>query len=54
MNYLAKNGYVCIIHDHRGHGASIRQKGDHGYFYTEDISAIVDDLHEVSKLAKNE
>lgn len=54
MNYLAKNGYVCIIHDHRGHGASIRQKGVHGYFYTEDISAIVDDLHEVSKLAKNE
>lgn len=54
MEFLAQNGYACIIHDHRGHGASVKAKGDHGYFYTEDISAIVDDMHEVTKLAKNE
>ena len=24
MEYLAGNGYVCVIHDHRGHGASVK------------------------------
>ena len=24
MEYLAKNGYACIINDHRGHGRSIK------------------------------
>ena len=22
MKYLSENGYICVIHDHRGHGAS--------------------------------
>ena len=26
MTYLAENGYACIIHDHRGHGKSVRKK----------------------------
>lgn len=32
MDYLAEHGYVVIIHDHRGHGASVATKDDYGYF----------------------
>lgn len=49
MEYLCQNGYICVIHDHRGHGCSVKSEKDYGYFYTEDISAIVEDLHEVSQ-----
>ena len=31
MEYMAAEGYLTVIHDHRGHGASIRQKEDLGY-----------------------
>lgn len=33
MEFLAQNGYVSMIHDHRGHGKSVIQKDDLGYFY---------------------
>lgn len=49
MNYLANNGYICVIHDHRGHGASVKEEKDLGYFYTEDISYIVEDLYQVTE-----
>mgnify|MGYP002590410670 CR=1 FL=1 len=52
MNFLAKNGYLCVIHDHRGHGASVKQPEDLGYFYTEDASAIADDLFQVTQWIK--
>lgn len=46
MEFLINNGYVCVIHDHRGHGASINKTlGD---FNTEDINYIVDDLYQVT------
>ena len=53
MNYLSDNGYIAIINDHRGHGASVKSKEDLGYFYTEDINYIVDDLHCVTKYIKS-
>lgn len=53
INYLSDNGYVCVINDHRGHGASVREKSDYGYFYTDDESAIVEDLHTVTEYIKN-
>lgn len=52
MNYLAENGYICVIHDHRGHGASVINKSDLGYFYTENIDYIVDDLYQITKYIK--
>ena len=49
MEFLAKRGYSCVIHDHRGHGRSIDNEKDLGYFYTDDELAIVEDLVQVNK-----
>ncbi len=53
MKYLSENGYICVIHDHRGHGASVKDKKDLGYFYSENIDFIVDDLYKITKYIKN-
>lgn len=49
MKYLNEKGYICIIHDHRGHGKSVKSKEDHGYFYTENMDYIVEDLFQVTQ-----
>ena len=53
MNYLSGHGYVCVIHDHRGHGESVKAEADRGYFYTENEQAIIEDLHTVNKFIRN-
>lgn len=53
MKYLTNNGYITVIHDHRGHGKSIKNKDDLGYFYDEDASYIVKDLYQVTKYIKD-
>lgn len=47
MEYLAQCGYISCIHDHRGHGESVLDDGDLGYFYDESGDHIVDDLRDV-------
>lgn len=53
MNYLSNLGYICIINDHRGHGASVKCEDDLGYFYENGYEAIVEDLHQVTEFIKN-
>ena len=47
MEYLSDHGYVCCIHDHRGHGESVKSPEDLGYFYENGKEAIVEDLYQV-------
>ena len=53
MQYLNERGYICVIHDHRGHGASVKSKKDYGYFYTENADYIVDDLFQVTEYVRD-
>lgn len=52
MEYMAGEGYACIIHDHRGHGKSIRDIGDLGYFYDNGAKALVEDIFQVMQYAR--
>ena len=52
MEYLAEYHYASIIHDHRGHGRSVQQKEDFGYFYDDSGSYIVEDLYVVAQEIK--
>lgn len=53
MKFLAKNGYASFIHDHRGHGKSIKNNNDLGYFYEDNASYVVEDLHKINEYLKN-
>lgn len=48
MNYCAEQGFVVMIHDHRGHGASVKSAEDYGYFYQDGVHGIVEDVHQVT------
>lgn len=53
MKCLAKNGYAVFMHDQRGHGKSIKNSNDLGYFYENDASYIVDDLYQINEYLRN-
>ena len=48
MEFLASRGCLCVIHDHRGHGASVRSAEDLGYFYKDGDEGVVQDLHQIT------
>lgn len=48
MEYLGEKGYITIIHDHRGHGKSIRKPEDLGYMYGGGAAAMLQDIHTVN------
>lgn len=52
MEYMAEKGYACFIHDHRGHGESVKGAEKLGYFGKDGHISIVEDVHQVSRLAK--
>ena len=49
MEYMASLGYVTIIHDHRGHGRSVRRGDDLGYMYGGGAEAILADIETVNR-----
>ena len=53
MKYFTSKGYICIIHDHRGHGKSVKNRDDLGYFYEDGATGIVEDLRRVSEYVKD-
>lgn len=44
MEYLADHGFLAVIHDHRGHGKSVRDEKDLGYMYEGGAEAFLDDI----------
>lgn len=54
MEFLTENGYIAVINDHRGHGESVKEKEDLGYFYDDTANFIVEDLHQVTQNIKKE
>lgn len=48
MEYLARAGYVAVIHDCRGHGKSVKDKSDYGYMYGAGMSGLVEDTHQIT------
>lgn len=54
MEYLASCGYMAIIHDHRGHGASVKRHEDLGYFYDDKAEYIVENLHQITTYIKEQ
>ena len=52
MCLLAAEGYASIIHDHRGHGESVRAQQDLGYFYPAGADGVTADLAQVNALLR--
>ena len=52
MEFMADNGYASVINDHRGHGGSVRSEEDYGYFYDSTGTYIVEDLRQITLLAR--
>ena len=52
MNYLGSCGYICVVHDHIGHGESVKSKDDYGYFYENGDINLVEDLHQITLYMK--
>lgn len=49
MEFLARAGYVSVIHDHRGHGKSVKDKADLGYMYGGGAEAVLMDIDSVNQ-----
>ncbi len=54
MEYLAGQGIGCIISDHRGHGKSVKDMEDFGYFYENGGPSLVKDLHQITRFIRRE
>lgn len=52
MEYLNAQGFAAVIHDHRGHGNSVKSKADLGYMYGGGARALVEDTHQITTLCK--
>ena len=52
MEFLSEHGYICLIHDHRGHGESVKSAADLGYMYKGGAQALVEDVKLVQDWAR--
>jgi len=48
MEYLAGRGCACVIHDHRGHGKSMRDGEDKGFLYGAGGAGLVADALQIT------
>ena len=54
MEYLAGKGYLCVIHDQRGHGESVISQEDLGYMYGEGSEGLLADILTVNHKIREE
>lgn len=54
MEWMASKGYVCVAHDHRGHGSSIKSREDLGFMYEGGWQALIDDTLMVNEWVRSE
>lgn len=52
MEYLAKRGYLCVIHDNRGHGKSLKDESYLGHFYKGGYKAMVEDIRQIQLMIR--
>ena len=52
MKQMAQRGIACVIADMRGHGASVRDEKDRGFFNGTDTNGVILDLHQIIYYAK--
>ncbi|MFA7138751.1 MAG: alpha/beta hydrolase [Bacteroidales bacterium] len=51
--YMADNGVVVVGNDHLGHGSSINNEEDRGYFNeTEGYNVLIEDMHNLMQITK--
>ena len=54
IEFLTAQGYACVIHDLRGHGASVKSDRDLGYLYEGGWRALVEDIRVVCDWAQQQ
>lgn len=54
MEFLAKKGYICVMNDLRGHGASVEDEKDLGFFGRGGYKNLVEDERLVTLWARSE
>lgn len=54
MEYLANKGCLVVIHDHRGHGNSINDMTELGYFYDGGAKGLIEDAHQLLTMVKSQ
>ncbi len=52
--YFNKQGYIVVIHDQRGHGQSVIDVNDLGYFGKLGASYLIDDIYQVNQWIKGQ
>lgn len=53
IQYFNEHGFICVIHDHRGHGASVRSMDDLGYMYGTGADGLLSDVLQVNDWIRN-
>ncbi len=54
-DYLTGHGFVVAGNDHLGHGGSVKETSDYGYFAPKDgYKLVIDDLYRMNKILKEE
>ena len=49
MQNMAERGYITVLHDNRGHGASVEKSEDIGYCYDSMEKGYIEDIYRVTR-----